>query len=71
MDIIKRLFRSRAKQNYKMQIVDEDSDIIKCEVIEDGVIELDISKYHYIRLSHDNLIALLEAVEFNPTTKEP
>jgi|TARA_R100000482_G_C5127905_1_gene149902 hypothetical protein len=54
-----------------MQIIDEDSDIIKCEVIEDGVIELDISKYHYIRLSHDNLIALLEAIEFNPTTKEP
>ena len=41
------------------------------EVIEDGVIELDISKYHYIRLSHDNLMQLLEAIEFNPTTKEP
>ena len=72
VESIKRLLfpSSYVLSNHKIQILDEELDPIDCELIEDGLIELDVSKYNYIHLSHDNLIALLDAIEFNNTRRD-
>jgi len=68
-DSIKRLLfpKSYTLSNHKVQIVDEELDPIDCEIIDDCVIEMDVSKYNYIQLSHDSLIELLEAMECHNT----
>ena len=53
---------NKLKKNGKIDIVDADLDLIKCQVVGDSV-EINTKDYRYLTLTKDNLLILIAAID--------
>jgi hypothetical protein len=53
---------NKLNKNGKIDIVDADLDLIKCQVVGDSV-EINTKDYTYLTLTKDNLLILIAAID--------